>query len=168
MRLPWLRRKPEKPRQPIPRQPAVDLTLPRRVFYRTLETSSGPLCPRCHETLVDETGVYLVTTWSGRQREDDFIISADFGRYCPACPTVVIDPNQLGEYVHLGVRTGKMPNAYAVLGLIDLEAIPEESRDVPFGELDELPLVPFEPEGSPQRPQKQRRRQSKARRKKRR
>jgi hypothetical protein len=157
MRLPWFRRQHKEPAHPSPIQspppaadptpmaPTIDLTRSRRVFYRTVESTRRPACPRCKSTLSPETGVYVVTTWQGVRQGDDFVISGDFGFYCPSCPTVVIDPGQLGHMLRAGAYKWDVGDAFMVRGLMALEAIPEAQRDVPFDELDAVPLVPFEP-----------------------
>jgi hypothetical protein len=112
--------------------------------------------------------MYFVATRQGRQQGENFMMNGDFGFYCPACPTVVVDPEKLGRLFYAGAQKWDMGDAYVVLGLIDLEAIPAEQRHVPIDELEELPLVPFEPGDRPRLPQKQRPRKPKPRRKKRR
>ncbi len=146
----------------------VDLTLPRTVFYRAVETAPMSLCPGCDTTLSPEMGMYFVATQQGRRQGESFMMSGNFGFYCPACPTVVIDPEKLGQLFYAGAQKWDMGDACVVLGLIDLDAIPEEQRDVPFDELEELPLVPFEPGDRPRLPQKQPTRKPKPRRRKRR
>ena len=54
--------------RPVPMYPTVDLSLPRRLFYRRMVTSSTPSCPRCKTPLVCETGVYFVTMEAGSYR----------------------------------------------------------------------------------------------------
>jgi len=179
-RLPWFRRQGQEPAhavpiqptedmaRPVPMPPTVDLTLSRRVFYRKVGTSSTLSCPRCNHTLVCETGVYFVTTRQGQQPGGHLIMSGNFGFYCPACPTVVMDQGELDQYVHLGAQNGETKPAYAVLGLVDLESLPEAQSHLSFDELDELPLIPFHAVDRPRRSQKKRRRNPKARRKQRR
>lgn len=70
----------------------VDLTLSRRVFYRTIKTPLRSPCPRCGTTLSPEAGLYFVATRKDGRQRDDFMISGGFGFYCSTCPTVVIDP----------------------------------------------------------------------------
>ncbi len=180
MKFPWFRRwrkaaDDDTSEQPTPTQawPAVtssmvDLTLTRRMFYRAVDPSRDTACPRCEETLSPETGLYFIATRKGGKQGDNFMISGDFGFYCPACPTVVIDPEQLVDLLQVGATKWDVGDAYTVLGLIATEAIPEEQKDVPFGELDAIPLVPFEPGDRPRRSPKQQRRKGKSKRKKRR
>jgi hypothetical protein len=168
MKLPWLRHKQEAPAEPAPMASTVDFTLPRMVFYRTVETDPMSSCPRCGTTLSPETGVYFVATRQGGRQGENFMMSGDFGFYCPACPTVVVDPEELGQYFYVSAQKWDVGDAYVVLGLIDLDAIPEEQRHVPIDERDALPFVPFEPGDRPPWPHKQHRRKPRSRRKKRR
>lgn len=48
---------------------------------------------------------------------------------------MVIDPEKLVDILHIGASKWDVGDAYAVRGLIAMEAIPEEQRDVPFDEL---------------------------------
>ncbi|ETX05218.1 MAG: hypothetical protein ETSY2_24275 [Candidatus Entotheonella gemina] len=102
------------------------------------------------------------------QQGDNFIMSGDFGFYCPACPTVVIDPEKLGDMLQAGNSRWDVGDAYSVLGLVAMEAIPEDQRDMPFDELDAMPLVPFDPGDRPRRSPKQRQRKAKSKRRKKR
>lgn len=167
MKLPWLRHTHKGPSEPAPMAPPVDLTLPRTVFYRAVETAPMSPCPRCGTTLSPEMGMYFVATRQSRRQGENFMMSGDFGFYCPACPTVVVDPEKLGQLFYAGAQKWDMGDASIVLGLIDLNAIPEEQRHVPFDELEELPLVPFESGDRPRLPQKQRTRKPKPRRRQR-
>jgi len=180
MRFPWLRRPHEKPAEPPPMQraeepaqpptmpPTVDLTLSRMVFYRAVATEPMSPCPRCGTMLSSQTGLYFVATQQGKRQGDSLMMSGDFGFYCPACPTVVIDPEELGQYLDVSLRRWNVGEAYVVLGLIDVDAIPEAERDVPFDELAALPLVPFQPVDRPRLPHNRQRRQPQSKRKKRR
>jgi hypothetical protein len=168
MKFPWWRHKHGERAKPAPRAPTSDLTLPRMVFYRAVKPAPMSPCPRCGTALSPETGVYFVATRQGRRQGESFMVRGDFGFYCPACPTVVVDPEELGRYFAAGAHKWDMGDAYVVLGLIDLDAIPEEQRHVPIDALEELPLVPFAPGERPRRSQSQRPRPPKPRRKKRR
>jgi len=180
MKFPWFRRRPKAPDNaasleptlaqdpPIRTTPTVDLTLTRRMFYRAVPSSLEARCPRCEEPLSQEMGLYFIATRQGGRQSDNFMIHGDFGFYCPACPTVVIDPEKLIDILQIGATRWDVGDAYTVLGLIATEAIPEEQRDVPFDELDAIPLVPFEPGDRPRRSSTQRRRKGKSKRQKRR
>lgn len=180
MKFPWFRRwlkksderasvQPPPPQAPpAPMTSTVDLTLTRRMFYRTVDLSQDAPCPRCGKTLSPETGVYFVATREGGQQGDNFMLSGDFGFYCGTCPTVVIDPEKLIDLMQIGATRWDVGDAYTVLGLIAMEAIPEAQSDVPIDELDAIPLVPFEPGDCPRRWTKQRQRKGKPKRKKRR
>lgn len=180
MNFPWFRRRrkapddaasvpPTQAQEPsTPMTSTVDLTLTRRVFYRVVNPSLGTQCPRCGEPLSPEIGVYFIATRQGGRQGDNFMISGDFGFYCPACPTVVIDPEKLVDILQMGATRWDVGDAYTVLGLIATEAIPAEQSDVPFDELDAIPLVPFEPGDRPRPSPNKRRRKGKSKRKKRR
>jgi hypothetical protein len=72
------------------------------------------------------------------------MISDDTGGFCPQCPTVVINPAVFGERLQYGLPHWDMGSAFAVVGILDLDAIPEEKRHLPLGGDDNpYPLVEF-------------------------
>jgi hypothetical protein len=116
--------------------------------------------------LSPETGVYVIATRQGGQPGDHLMISGDFGFYCANCPTVVMDPEKLTHLLQVGASGWEVGDAYAVLGLMAMEAIAEDQRDAPIDALDAIPLVPFEPGDRPRRSSKARRRKGESKRKK--
>ena len=75
---------------------------------------------------------------------DTFLISGDFGWYCEECPTLVINPAGVGEMLSFSKPDWDTGDAFAVLGLVDLSAIPEEKSHLPLGDDDNpIPLVEF-------------------------
>jgi hypothetical protein len=88
------------------------------MFYRAVNPSQDTPYPRCGKTLSPETGVYVIATRQGRQQGDHFMISGDFGFYCAACPTVVIDPEQAVDVLQIGATGWDVGDAYSVLQLV--------------------------------------------------
>ncbi len=66
------------------------------------------------------------------------------GWYCARCPTVVINTEELDIGFAYPMRDWDVGNEFAVLGILDLDAIPREQAHLPLGEIDPLPLVPFD------------------------
>lgn len=100
-------------------------------------------CPRCHVGLVRTRQTYCVATKEDNQLQDPFIIGSDFGSFCPQCPTIVIRVAQVGELLSLGRPSWDIGSSFLVLGQVDLEAIPEDKRNLPFDDDNPLPLVAF-------------------------
>jgi hypothetical protein len=72
-----------------------------------------------------------------------YVVGNDAGYFCPKCPTVVLDKE---EFTDFGIRAfGNNPRAqFAVIGIVDLEAILEDKRSRPLGEDDNpIPFVKF-------------------------
>jgi hypothetical protein len=75
---------------------------------------------------------------------DSFMISGDIGWFCARCPTVVINPEEARKFLEPGLPGWNVGTELAVLGIVDLDAIPEEKCDLLLGEEDNpIPLVEF-------------------------
>ena len=123
--------------------PPVDPSVPRVCIYQGFEKEPGP-CPRCGGALHQEHQLYAIATRRGRQMTDTFMISGDFGWYCEDCLTVVINPEKVGEMLSFSKPGWDTGEAFAVLGLVDLSAVPEEKSHLPLGDEDNpIPLVEF-------------------------
>jgi hypothetical protein len=121
----------------------IDVTIPRECVYREFEGDPGP-CPRCGGPLQAHPATYLVATRRGRKSTSSFFVGSDMGWFCARCPTVVINPEEVSEYLLHGKPEWNVGTELAVLGIVDLDAIPEEKRDVLLGEDDNpIPLVEF-------------------------
>jgi len=103
----------------------------------------GP-CPRCGGPLQSHSATYLVITQRGEEITDDLIIGDDWGWFCACCPTVVINPEEVKEFLAHGLPKWDTGAEFAVVGLVDLDAIPEEKYDLPLGgENNPIPIVRF-------------------------
>ena len=121
----------------------IDITIPRECIYKEFENDPGP-CPRCGSQLQQSSQTYMVATRRGRTETDSFIIGSDFGWFCTACPTVVINLYQVSEFLSFGKPGWDIGSEFAVLGVIDLNAIPPEKASLPLGDDDNpIPLVQF-------------------------
>lgn len=121
----------------------IDFTIPRERIYREFEEQPGP-CPRCGGPLQQSRQTYLVVTRRGEEITDSFFIGSDMGWFCPRCPTVVINSEKVNELLTHGMPKWDIGTTFAVAGIIDLDAIPEEKRDLPLGDDDNpIPLVEF-------------------------
>jgi len=162
MRLPisWGRRSTAEPEQAVAETPAaeetpIDITVPRECIYQQFKGHPGP-CPRCGGPLQQSNQAYLIVTKRGEEITDSFIIGSDFGWFCTRCPTVIINTDQVSEMLQYSLPHWDVGTEFAVAGIIDLNAIPEEKRDLPLGDDDNpIPLVEFthiSQEAAPGRP----------------
>ncbi|MBI3361775.1 MAG: hypothetical protein HY023_11770 [Chloroflexi bacterium] len=146
--FPWRRRPAEESKPAAQTTPAtadapIDVTIPRECHLRSFEGQPGP-CPRCGGLLHRSRQSYLVTTRRGRHIADSFYVGSDFGWFCVQCPTVVINTDQLNEMLETGLPHWDIGNEFAVLGIVDLDAIPEDRRELPLGDDgNPIPLVKF-------------------------
>ena len=108
---------------------------------------SSTSCPRCHAPLKTEHQSYLIAIRANGEIES-VMISCEGGSFCPGCPIVVLDSQVFEEIISRNVQSRDVQSRdveYAVLGMVDLEAVPEEKWDIPFGDDDNpIPLIKFE------------------------
>lgn len=129
--------------EPSPRYDPADASIPRALVMREFTGDPGP-CPRCGGELCQHSHSYLVATRRGEELTDFFILGGDFGWFCPDCPTVVINTQQVEEMLLGGAFRWDVGEEYAILGLVDLDAIPEEKEHLPLGsDENPIPLVEF-------------------------
>ncbi len=121
----------------------IDITIPRECIYQEFENEPGP-CPRCGAGLQQSRQTYLIATRHGRTMADPFMVGSDFGWFCAACPTVVINPYEVKKLLSYGKPDWDIGPEFGVMGVIDLDAVPPDKANVPLGEDDNpIPLVEF-------------------------
>lgn len=142
MKLPQIWRRTEN-QATLPAVPTIDIKTPRACWYQTFSATPGP-CPQCGAILHQSHQSYVIATRRGHQTADTFCMGGDFGWFCPACPTVVIDPAQVSKMLSYSLPHWDVGTSFAALGIIDLDAIPAEKANVPLGDDDNpIPLVQF-------------------------
>lgn len=117
-----------------------DASIPRWRYWDT-EIGSSQTCPKCKSPLEKEYHTYLMLIKEGNE-VTPLMTGNDGGRFCPNCPVVVLDHDVFSEGA---VATGAAKRAeFMVVGIVDLEAIPEDKRDIPLGDDENpIPLVEF-------------------------
>jgi len=147
--LPWRPRSTSRPepgaeKTPLPEEESsIDITRPRECIYKSFEHHPGP-CPRCGGSLQQSHQAYLIITRRGSKTTDSFVIGSDFGWFCTRCPTVVMDPADVSEMLQHKLPHWDIGSEFAVAGIIDLDAVPEEKSHLPLGDEDNpIPLVEF-------------------------
>lgn len=124
-------------------QSPIDVSEPRECIHKSFADNPGP-CPRCGERLEQQMQTYLVATRRGKRITDSFVMGSDFGWFCTNCPTVVIDPEDVSDMLQHSMPGWDVGEEYVALGIIDLDAIPEDKRHLPLGDDDNpIPLVEF-------------------------
>jgi hypothetical protein len=121
----------------------IDITIPRECIYQEFDEQPGP-CPRCGSPLRQSWQTYLVITQHGEEMADSFMTGGDIGWFCTRCPTVVINPEEVTKLLMQPLPHWDIGEEFVLLGIVDLDAIPEEKRDLPLGDDDNpVPLVEF-------------------------
>ncbi len=124
-------------------KPPFDITLPREAIYQSFKGKPG-LCPRCGGPLQQRSQTYLVATRRGRRVADSFMLGGDFGWFCADCPTVVINIDKVSTMLGYGAVRWDVGMEFAVMGIVDLDAVPHDKRHLPLGGDDNpIPLVEF-------------------------
>ena len=127
----------------------IDRTIERMAIFRS-EEKDLENCPRCGQRLLQDSGPYQVATFDGQRPADEFAANGDFGYLCTGCETAVIYLPALAEMLHVVYQKPgwDVGQGCAVMGLIDLDAIPPDQEDIPLDELDPYPLVRFHSDSS--------------------
>jgi len=124
----------------------IDVSIPRRMFWSD-KLVNKKKCPLCHSTLAPEYQSYVMVTWSGEEATQ-FITGNNDGAFCPECPVVVLDrkgfERTIAEMVEKPDWGISGTVRFAVLGIVDVDAIPEDKKHLPLGDDDNpVPLVEF-------------------------
>jgi hypothetical protein len=99
-------------------------------------------CPQCPSRLESESHSFMTAVRKGSDIQP-FIVGNDAAYFCSTCPVVVLDYGEFERLAALSMRTSKGVE-FLVLGLIDLEAVPTEKRNVRFDDdTNPVPLVEF-------------------------
>ena len=128
---------------PAVEEAPIDITEPRECIYRRFEDHPGP-CPRCGGPLQQSSQTYMVATRRGRKITDSFMVGSNFGWFCTRCPTVVINPDDVAEMLQHSLPRWDVGHEFAMVGIVDLDAVPEEKNHLPLGDDDNpVTLVEF-------------------------
>lgn len=124
-----------------------DASVPRKMFWSD-KLVNKKKCPLCHSTLENEYHTYAMVIRSGGE-VTPFIAGNDSGAFCPECPVVVLDRKGFERVIE------KIPEerpdwgisgavAFVVMGIVNMDAVPEDKRHLPLGEDDNpIPIVEF-------------------------
>jgi len=149
MKLPFPWRRPAEESKPAAQEtPAaakvpIDITIARECYYESFEGQLGP-CPRCGGLLQQSTQTYMVATRRGRRIADSFIMGSDFGWFCDNCPAIVINSAEVNKMLGHSLSHWDVGKEYVVLGIVNLDAVPDDKGDIPLGDDDNpIPLAEF-------------------------
>lgn len=125
-----------------------DVSRPRRRYWSD-QIKSPHHCPECQRPLEKEYHSYLFLIKQGKEIEP-FLTGNEGGYFCPNCPVIVLDSE---EFARMGKALMKKTGLeFVVAGIIDMEAIPEDKREVPLGGKENpFPVVDFLEPKSPKK-----------------
>jgi len=118
-----------------------DASLPRKMFW-SKDVGGKDFCPDCHGPLERERHTYMLFTREGHDF-NPFIVRNDNGYFCARCPVIVLDYDAFAESAMAG-NPASRSFEFTVPGIVDLDAIPKDKKNVPLGEDDNpIPLMKF-------------------------
>ena len=121
----------------------INIKTSREAIYQSFKGQPGD-CPKCGGKLLRSTQTYMVATRYEKELGGTFIINGDFGWFCVQCPVVVIDADRMGELMSVGKPGWRIGPEFLVLGIVDLDAIPQNKRHLPLGAPGApIPLIKF-------------------------
>ena len=121
----------------------IDLSVPRRKYFS--DKCNLTTCPECGSLLIVK-GCPIILYVQSETDTAEFMTNLTGSHFCKTCPVVVFDSDLVEQAAIVGIREDKKLR-YAIEGIVDLEAIPENKRHLEIG-IDEnpVPLVHFLPE----------------------
>ena len=121
----------------------IDTSIPRECIPWEGQGDPGP-CPRCGAPLKQEYVTYLVLTRQDGKMADSFMAGSDEGWFCTQCPVLLLNSQELTEPLSFGLPKWNVGDESAVVGIVDLNAIPADKANVPIGAPgNPVPLVEF-------------------------
>lgn len=102
-------------------------------------------CPECQRPLIAENCTILLIAGSDKE-EGEFLTNLTGSHFCEQCPVVVFDSSKVEQAAMTAIRDGTV-HAYAIAGIVDLDAVPEEKKYLELGtDENPLPFIHFLPE----------------------
>ena len=121
----------------------IDFSVPREFIAWEGDGDPGS-CPKCGAPLKQEHATYMLLTRRGGKLADSFMTGSDKGWFCTQCPALLLNPQEFSEPLSMGMPGWDVGNQFAIVGLVDLDAIPPEKDDIPIGAPgNPVPLVEF-------------------------
>ena len=118
-------------------------------LFMSDDIANATICPKCNASLEREYHSYFVAI-DEEGKLETLMMGHDGGFFCPNCPTVVLDSQAVDELIANYAQRADYAEGeyvkYAVMGIADLDAIPEEKKNLPLGDDDNpIPFIKFEP-----------------------
>lgn len=116
-------------------------SVPRKMYWSD-SVGGCTSCPDCHTVLTSEAHSYVMIT-RGPNGVGGQLVGNDAGHFCSHCPVVVLDRDEFSRFASIAMREAR-DGQYAVIGIVDLDAVPVHKRHLPFDdETNPVPLVEF-------------------------
>ncbi len=117
----------------------IGTSVHRKVCWSDEDIPDG-VCPDCGGDLREEQHCFMTVTVAGEGLEK--FLTGSRGGFCELCPVVVLSRPSFDSIMKAG-NSGV--DQYEVLGIVDMDAIPEDKRDIPLGTTDDapVPLIEF-------------------------
>lgn len=102
----------------------VDVTQRRKLISQA-GIERGLLCPACRIEVVQDFQSYAIVVKSGANTSDTFVIGSDCGWYCPGCPNVILDSDEIEAALQQAVPYRGF--SYAEMGIVT--SVPMKATD---------------------------------------
>jgi len=121
----------------------IDLSISRRRYYS--DECGLTYCPECGSKLI-EKDCSIILCVKSKTDEAEFMTNLSGSHFCINCPVVVFDRDKVEQAALIGINEDRDVKYY-IAGIVDLEAIPEEKREMEIGtDENPTPLIPFLPD----------------------
>ena len=111
----------------------INIKIPRQAIYRSFTDDPG-VCPTCGGALVNEHQTYMTLGWHGRKMVDSLVMGGKLGWFCESCPIIVLNEIEIRKITSASTGGATHPEVeYKVLGIVDMDSIPEHKRHLPIG-----------------------------------
>ena len=108
-------------------------------LFMSDEVYSTKICPVCNSKTQNEYRSYMVAI-EEKGKRDALMMGGKVGFFCPNCPVVVLETETIEEMI--ASYTQNEDFRYVVMGIVDMDAVPEDKRAVPLGDDDNpIPLI---------------------------
>jgi hypothetical protein len=101
-------------------------------------------CPRCRQPLHMERYPYVIATRRATRLTDTIIAGGPATGFCEDCEIAAVDETQVQDLIRRSGPKWDVGDEYVILGLVDLDAVPEDKRHLPFNDDNPPPLIFFE------------------------
>lgn len=115
-----------------------DISIQRHMYWDD-ELVNPKQCPKCNAILEKEMNSFFVIVDDGKEKMP--FITGFEGNFCEKYPIIILGKDELGDMIYTHIHNRNF--GIHVAGIIDLNQIPEDQRNLSLNDIDPLPIVQF-------------------------